>query len=242
MNTPLSKPAIDLDFEQSKSQPVAIVAEKDWWDRNQYRVAGLLRTITGASTIASGLGIAGAKVGAKKSNWRVGYGSVSLLASAYMAAFGEKGGAEKGSGAENTGRNYYGMIALSGAMAVASGMSLKPKRMAETLSGLWMAAWSAYAALAPEKEAPTFDGPTQSKAAGFSDKEAHRSLLDQYHKNPKKFAADMLQFAALFALNDGIQNKDPMRIISGVSLASANFLQRNMRDADFVAQNNAVSR
>jgi hypothetical protein len=232
-----------LRFDQSKSEQVAVVADKDWWKDHQYRVGGLMRMISRGALIVSGLG-----VGTHKSTWRMVSGLLGLGAGGFLAAFGEKdkesdetsvlGGLSK----EKTGRIYHGIVAASGAAMAVAGFISKSKSKhwwTETIAGIWTMIWSAYAALTPEdkKDAPVFDkGATKATPQGFVDKHAERSLLEEYKKHPKKLASDMLQFSAIFALVDGItrENKpDIARIVSAVTLGASNYLQREMKDADF---------
>jgi hypothetical protein len=228
-----------LHFEQSKAEPVAVVADRSWWDKNQYRVGGGLRVVARGATITSGLG-----VGTGKSPWRITSGALGLLAGAFLAVFGEKDKTQKdaehssGMNREQVGRIYHAIVATSGATAMISG--IKTKRNFETISGLWTLIWSAYAALAPEdkKDAPIFDGATQAQPVGFADKEKKQSLIEEYKRHPKKLASDMLQFSALWVLWDGLKTTgkgkpDIARIVSAITLGASNYMQREMKDTDF---------
>jgi len=240
-----------LRFDQSTSESVAVVAQRSWWEKNEYRVGGALRVISRGANIASGLGI-----GTDKSPWRVVSGSLGLLAGLFLAVFGEKDKAHNPTGPlgqinqQQVGRIYHGMAAIGGAAAVISGLVTKPKRLRETFSGLWMAIWSAYAALAPEGDqtpsVPIFDkGAMHAEPVGFMEKEKKQSLLEKYKHSPKKLAADMLQLSALWVVRDGIKGSgkpDVARIISGITLGASNYLQREMKDADFVATQPSVGR
>jgi hypothetical protein len=245
MQTATLNPPISLRFDQSKSQTAAVVADKPWWEDNQYRIGGLLRAVSRSAVIVSGLG-----VGTEKSPWRVAAGSMGLAAGVFLALFGQKQDdartASTKSGPmpkEHIGRIYHGIIALSGAAMAISGMVSKSKRIEDSVAGLWSLGWSAYAALAPEDkpDAPVFDkGTTKAQPQGFVSREKEHALLKEYKQHPKKLASDMMQFASLFALVAGIKGEggksDPARIISAITMGASNYLQREMKDADFTPQ------
>lgn len=230
-----SKPR-PLYFEQSKSETIATVSDAAWWDRERYRVGGLLRVASRLATIASGLGVA-----TTKNPWRVTYGGVGLLAGGFISVFGEKADEKTpkelyGISRENVGRIYHGIVAAGGGLAVIAGLMSKPQRFTETLSGIWTLGWSAYAALAPEKEdmALSFDKQsTKATPIGFTKREGEKGFWDKYKDHPKKLASDMLQFSAVLAAADGFRHKDIARLISGITLGASNYLQREMTDADF---------
>jgi hypothetical protein len=230
-----SKP-LPLYFEQSKSETVAAISDAAWWDRERYRVGGLLRVASRLATIASGLGVA-----TTKNPWRVGYGGVGLAAGGFISVFGEKADNKTpkelfGMSRENVGRIYHGIVAAGGGLAVIAGLMSKPQRFTETLSGIWTLGWSAYAALAPEPiDTPlAFDNQsTKAVPVGFMKKESEKGFWDKYKDHPKKLASDMLQFSAVLATADGFKHRDVARLISGITLGASNYLQREMTDADF---------
>jgi hypothetical protein len=238
-----SKPGASLRFEQSTSEPIAVVADKTWWHGHRFRVGGALRAISHALLITSGLGS-----GALPSGLRVTAGALGLTADSFMTFLGEKRTVDPDGRphvetraeklhAKHIARTYYGILASVGAALVGSGMH--KNRVTESIAGLWTLGWASFAALAPEEknEAPVFDkGKTDAKPYGFADKHTKRNWLVEYKKHPKKLASDMLQFSALFALADGIKNKDAARIVSSVCLGASNFIQREMKDGDFTAQ------
>jgi len=231
-------------FEQSKTEPIAVVARKTWWDKNEYRVGGLMRVVSRGALILSGLGV-GKDV--KASPLRATSGVLGMLAGVYISAYGAKATdnpakaqetlEEKKKRADTIGRKYYGIIAVSGAAMLASGLLSKSKdSLWETLAGLWTMVWAAYATFMPEgKKAPVFDpGATRVEKQGIVNKDSMHRQLEEYRRYPKKLASDMLQFSALLATADGIKREDPWRIVSGITLGASNYMHRHMRDADFV--------
>ncbi|MGE0753576.1 MAG: hypothetical protein AB7L92_00270 [Alphaproteobacteria bacterium] len=233
-----------LLFDASEAQPVAVTAKNEWWQANQYRVAGTIRMLSHGLVIVSGMG-----VGTKPSPLRAATGGLGVLGAAFLATFGE---AESGKAANDAkagfvdrlrpayvGRTYYGILAASAACLVASGVM--KKRTTETMAGLWTLAWTGYGAVMPERlerAGPlVFDNsPTSHKTEGYATRERGKhadKVKHDYAANPKKLASDMLQLSALLVLFDGLSNKDMARALSGICLGTSNFILREMRDENF---------
>ncbi len=235
----------ELRFEQGAVvRPHGLVAQASWWDTNQYRISSLLRAVSHGMMVTSGAG-----VGAQASGFRVAAGGIGLSAAGYMALFGEKTGTSLAAPnspepshvkARPIGRVYYGLMTAAAGALVASGV--KKNRMTETIAGLWTMVWSAYAAIAAE-DAPVKKPETIAFDAGTGGAMLSQPYVQSatfhrakqiYRNRPKTLAADMLQLSAAFVAVDALTHKDPARLVSAVCLGASNFIQRNMRDSDFV--------